>query len=223
METQVAGQQANVQKVTEGTVFSILLTISFSHLLNDTIQSLIPSIYPLVKTSLHLNFSQIGVITLTFQLAASLFQPLVGIYTDRKPQPFSLPVGMCFTLIGLALLSHAGNFGMLLLSVGLIGTGSSIFHPEASKVAYMAAGNKRGLAQSIFQVGGNAGSSLGPLLAAIIIVPFGQSNVLWFSLLALIAIMVLYNVGKWYQKNMHKIKAKRKISTSHALLAGTKI
>ncbi|HEY6976319.1 MAG TPA: MFS transporter, partial [Chitinophagaceae bacterium] len=176
METQTA-KDVSVKKLAEGTVFSILLAISFSHLLNDTIQSLIPSIYPIVKNSFHLNFSQIGLITLTFQLAASLFQPLVGIYTDRKPQPFSLAVGMCFTLIGLALLSHAGNFGMLLLSVGLIGTGSSIFHPEASKVAYMAAGSKRGLAQSIFQVGGNAGSSLGPLLAALVIVPFGQSNV----------------------------------------------
>ena len=172
---------------------------------------MIPSIYPIVKNSFHLNFSHIGLITLTFQLAASLFQPLVGVYTDRKPQPFSLAVGMCFTLTGLALLSHAGNFGMLLLSVGLIGTGSSIFHPEASKVAYMAAGSKRGLAQSIFQVGGNAGSSLGPLLAAIIIVPFGQSNILWFSVLALIAIIVLCNVGRWYKNNMHRIKAKRKL------------
>ena len=225
METQVAGQQANVQKVTEGTVFSILLTISFSHLLNDTIQSLIPSIYPLVKTSLHLNFSQVGLITLTFQLAASLFQPLVGIYTDRKPQPFSLAAGMCFTLTGLVLLSQASHYAVLLFSVGLIGTGSSIFHPEASKVAYMAAGNKRGLAQSIFQVGGNAGSSLGPLLAALIIVPFGQSNILWFSLLALIAIVVLFKIGSWYKANMHRIKGKRKEQalTDHPSLSSTKI
>jgi FSR family fosmidomycin resistance protein-like MFS transporter len=224
METPVA-ETVNVKKLAEGTIFSILLTISFSHLLNDTIQSLIPSIYPIVKNSLHLNFSQIGLITLTFQLAASLFQPLVGIYTDRKPQPFSLAAGMCFTLTGLVLLSRADSFGMLLLSVGLIGTGSSIFHPEASKVAYMAAGNKRGLAQSIFQVGGNAGSSLGPLLAAMIIVPFGQSNILWFSLLALIAIIVLYNVGGWYKNNMHRLKEKRKISVaeSHPALSGTKI
>src|SRR3954447_22056201 len=126
MDTQVGEQERHIQKVTEGTVFSILLAISFSHLLNDTIQSLIPSIYPIVKNSLHLNFSQVELITLTFQLAASLFQPLIGVYTDKKPQPFSLAVGMCFTLIGLALLSHAGNFGMLLLSVSLIGTGSSV-------------------------------------------------------------------------------------------------
>src|SRR6476620_3217178 len=209
METQVAGQQANVQKVTEGTVFSILLTISFSHLLNDTIQSLIPSIYPLVKTSLHLNFSQVGLITLTFQLAASLFQPLVGIYTDRKPQPFSLAAGMCFTLTGLVLLSQANHYAVLLLSVGLIGTGSSIFHPEASKVAYMASGGRRGLAQSIFQVGGNAGSSIGPLLAALIVVRYGQSTIAWFSVLALMAITILISVGKWYQQNVHRIRPKK--------------
>jgi FSR family fosmidomycin resistance protein-like MFS transporter len=225
METQVGEKQPDVQKITEGTVFSILITISFSHLLNDTIQSLIPSIYPIVKTSLHLSFSQVGLITLTFQLAASLFQPLVGIYTDKRPQPFSLATGMCFTLAGLILLSRANHYAILLLSVGLIGTGSSIFHPEASKVAYMAAGNKRGLAQSIFQVGGNAGSSLGPLLAALIIVPFGQSNILWFSLLALIAIIVLFRVGGWYKTNMHRIKGKKRKHelSDHPSFSSTKI
>src|SRR3954468_10436709 len=212
MDTRVGEQERHIQKVTEGTVFSILITISFSHLLNDTIQSLIPSIYPIVKNSLHLNFSQVGLITLTFQLAASLFQPLIGVYTDKKPQPFSLAIGMCFTLAGLILLSQANHYAILLVSVGLIGTGSSIFHPEASKVAYMAAGNKRGLAQSIFQVGGNAGSSLGPLLAALIIVPFGQSNILWFSLVALLAIVVLFRIGGWYKANTNRIKAKRKIA-----------
>ena len=221
----VAEQQADIKKVAEGTVFSILLTISFSHLLNDTIQSLIPSIYPLVKDSLHLTFSQVGLITLTFQLAASLFQPLVGVYTDRKPQPFSLATGMCFTLAGLILLSQANHYAILLISVGLIGTGSSIFHPEASKVAYMAAGNKRGLAQSIFQVGGNAGSSLGPLLAALIIVPFGQTNILWFSLLALLAIVVLFRVGGWYKSNIHRIKSKRKtqVLSEHPSLSSKRI
>ncbi len=225
METPLAEEKVSVKKLAEGTVFSILLTISFSHLLNDTIQSLIPSIYPIVKKSFHLNFSQIGLITLTFQLCASLFQPLVGFYTDHKPQPYSLAMGMGFTLIGLVLLSQANNYALILVSVGLIGTGSAVFHPEASKVAYMAAGNKRGLAQSIFQVGGNAGSSLGPLLAALIIEPFGQSNILWFSLLALLAITVLYNVGGWYKNNMHKIKGKRKISIEeiHPSLSGTKI
>ncbi len=209
MKTGIAEQPVEVTKnIAEGTVFSILLTISFSHLLNDTIQSLIPSIYPLVKNSYHLNFSQVGLITLTFQLAASLLQPFVGFYTDKKPQPFSLALGMSFTLIGLIVLSQAASFYILLLAVALVGLGSSVFHPEASKVAFMASGGRRGLAQSIFQVGGNAGSALGPLLAALIIVPFGQSNILWFSLLALLAIVVLITVGKWYRQNTHLIKPK---------------
>jgi FSR family fosmidomycin resistance protein-like MFS transporter len=197
------------KEIAEGTVFSILFMISISHLLNDTIQSLIPSIYPIVKKTQHLSFSQIGMITLSFQLAASLFQPLVGIYSDRRPQPYSLPIGMAFTLTGLILLSRAGNFPMLLISVAMIGTGSSIFHPEASKVAYMAAGRRRGMAQSIFQVGGNAGSALGPLLAALIVVPFGQSTIAWFSILALIAIIVLINVGKWYLKHLDRVRSKK--------------
>ena len=196
------------KKIAEGTVFSILLAISFSHLLNDTIQSLIPSIYPIVKRSFHLDFAKVGLITLTFQMAASLFQPFVGYYTDKKPQPFSLAIGMAFTLIGLLFLAFAKNFSTVLISVGLIGTGSSVFHPEASKVAYMASGGKRGLAQSIFQVGGNAGSSLGPLLAALIIVPYGQTNIVWFSLVALLAIIILITVGNWYKNNKHRIKGK---------------
>jgi len=200
----------STKEITKTTVYSILLMISFSHMLNDTIQSLIPSIYPLVKKSFHLNFSQVGLITLTFQMAASLLQPLVGSYTDRKPKPFSLVTGMGFTLIGLLFLSRAGNFTVLLISVGLIGVGSSIFHPEASKVAYMASGGKRGLAQSIFQVGGNAGSSLGPLLAALIIVPLGQSSIGWFSVLALMAMVVLLMVGRWYKVNNHRIRGKSK-------------
>jgi MFS transporter, FSR family, fosmidomycin resistance protein len=192
----------------EGTIFSILLTISISHLLNDTIQSLIPSIYPLVKQSFHLSFSQIGLITLTFQLAASLLQPFVGFYTDKRPQPFSLAAGMGFTLVGLLCLAFASGFSWLLIAVALIGIGSSVFHPEASKVAYMASGGRRGLAQSIFQVGGNAGSAIGPLLAALIIVPFGQISVAWFSLIALLAILILIYIGKWYRMNMHNIHPK---------------
>lgn len=198
----------STKEVTQTTVYSILFMISFSHLLNDTIQSLIPSIYPIVKNSFHLNFSQVGLITLTFQMAASLLQPVVGSYTDRKPKPFSLVTSMGFTLIGLLLLSRAGNFTTLLVSVGLIGIGSSVFHPEASKVAYMASGGKRGLAQSIFQVGGNAGSSLGPLFAALIIVPYGQSSIGWFSILALMAMTVLVLVGRWYKANTNRIKGK---------------
>jgi FSR family fosmidomycin resistance protein-like MFS transporter len=196
------------QQTAENTVFPILLAISFSHLLNDTIQSLIPSIYPVVKDSFGLTFAQIGLITLTFQMAASLLQPFVGYYTDKRPQPFSLAAGMGFSLTGLIILAWAPNFGVLLFAVGLIGIGSSIFHPEASKVAYMAGGLRRGLAQSIFQVGGNAGSSIGPLLAALIIVPYGQSSILWFSLLALIAILVLIKVGGWYKLNLHVLLRK---------------
>lgn len=208
-ETEVAEPVKIVRETAQKTVYSILLAISFSHLLNDTIQSLIPAIYPVVKDSFSLSFSQVGLITLTFQMAASLLQPVVGFYTDKKPQPFSLAIGMIFTLSGLIFLSQADSFVHLLISVGLIGVGSSVFHPEASKVAYMASGGKRGLAQSIFQVGGNAGSSLGPLLAAMIVVPFGQTSILWFSLLALIAITVLFKVGQWYKSHEYKRKKSR--------------
>ena len=202
------------QPALTATVYPVLLMISFSHLLNDTIQSLIPSVYPIVKSNYRLNFSQIGLITLTFQLAASLLQPLVGFYTDRKPKPFSLVTGMTFTMTGLICMSQAMNFHFLLFSVALIGIGSSIFHPEASKVAFMASGGKRGLAQSIFQVGGNAGSSLGPLLAALIIVPMGQSSIGWFSLLALVAMVVLYFVGRWYKLHLNTMRQKNQRSAA---------
>lgn len=182
------------------TVYPILFALSLSHLLNDTLQSLIPAIYPIIKSNYNLTFSQIGLITLTFQLAASLFQPLVGLYTDKKPQPYSLAAGMTFTLTGLITLSFANHFYLILISVALIGTGSSIFHPESSRIANAASGGKRGLAQSVFQVGGNAGSSFGPLLAAGIIVPHGQQSILLFTLLAVIAITVLRWVGTWYKK-----------------------
>lgn len=211
-----------VEAVAEGTIFPILLAISFSHLLNDTMQSLIPAIYPLVKNAFHLSFTQVGLITLTFQMAASLLQPFVGLYTDKKPQPFSLATGMGFTLAGLVLLAFAQNFAWLLVSVGLIGVGSSVFHPEASKVAYMASGGRRGLAQSIFQVGGNAGSAIGPLLAAAIIVPAGQVRVAWFSLLALLAIFVLINIGRWYRQNMHRIKPKKAAHANEAVILSRK-
>src|SRR5690554_4556670 len=181
------------------TVYPILFAISFSHMLNDTIQSLIPAIYPLVKDSFSLSFSQVGLITLVFQMSSSILQPLVGTVTDKRPFPFALPIGMGFSLIGLVILSIAGSFHVVLLSVGLIGIGSSVFHPEASRMAHAASGGKRGLAQSIFQVGGNAGSSFGPLLAAAIIAPFGQFNVIYFSIAAIIAIVVLYRIGGWYK------------------------
>ena len=199
--------QADQVKNINQTVFPILFAISFSHLLNDTIQSLIPAIYPIVKNSFNLTFSQIGLITLTFQLAASILQPFVGLYTDRKPQPYSLAIGMGFTLTGLVSLSQAPNFMMLIVSVAFVGIGSSIFHPESSRMASIASGGRKGMAQSVFQVGGNIGSAIGPLLAALIIVPYGQSNLIWFSVLALVAIIILINVGGWYKL---KIKSRSK-------------
>jgi FSR family fosmidomycin resistance protein-like MFS transporter len=183
------------------TVYSVLGAISFSHLLNDMIQSLILAIYPMLKQNFSLSFAQIGLITLTYQITASLLQPLVGFYTDKRPQPYSLPVGMGFTLTGLVLMSMAPNFGVLLVAAALVGCGSSVFHPESSRVARMASGGRYGLAQSLFQVGGNAGSSLGPLLAALIVMPHGQRSIAWFSVAALIAIVVLVNIGRWYSRH----------------------
>ena len=180
-----------------GTVIGILAAISVSHLLNDTLQSLIPSIYPLLKVSLQLNFSQIGLITLTLQLTASLLQPVVGIYTDRRPMPYSLVGGMAFSLVGLLLLSVASTLGAILVAAGLMGVGSSIFHPESSRIARMSSGGRHGLAQSVFQVGGNMGSSLGPLLAAFFVVPHGQSSLAWCALIAVVAIVLLARVGRW--------------------------
>ena len=186
----------------------MLGAIAFSHLLNDTIQSLVPAIYPVVKGSFQLSFAQVGLITLTFQLTASILQPLVGHWTDRKPQPFALVGGMVFTLVGLLALSWASTFTTILIAVGLVGVGSSIFHPEASRMAFVASGGKRALAQSVFQLGGNAGSALGPLLAAAIIVPFGKGHVAWFVVLPLIAMVVLWRVGSWYLR-MHAIRTHR--------------
>jgi FSR family fosmidomycin resistance protein-like MFS transporter len=181
------------------TAFKVLAAISFCHLLNDMMQSVIPAVYPILKEAFRLNFRQIGLITLTVQMTASLLQPFVGIYTDHRPTPYSLPVGMGFTLSGLLLLSTAPTFGMILLAVALVGVGSSVFHPESSRVARLASGGQHGLAQSLFQVGGNAGSSLGPLLAALVVLPGGQRTIAWFSLAALVAIVVLARVGAWYK------------------------
>jgi FSR family fosmidomycin resistance protein-like MFS transporter len=205
---------------TEGTQYTVLGGISFAHMLNDMIQSLILAIYPILKNDFHLNFAQVGLITLTYQLTASLLQPLVGLYTDRRPMPYSLPVGMGFTLCGLILLAVAPNFPVLLVAAGLVGTGSSVFHPESSRVARMASGGQHGLAQSLFQVGGNTGSSLGPLLAAWIIVPpHGRGNVAWFSLAALLAIVVLLQVGRWYGHQHAKQAGRRMAKAMHQLSA----
>ena len=199
---------APVRTAAESVAVPILAAISVSHLLNDLIQSLLPAIYPILKSSFQLDFGQIGLLTLTFQLTASLLQPLVGMYTDRKPQPFSLVVGMGFTLMGLLTLSRAGSYPLLLLGAALVGMGSSVFHPESSRVARMASGGRHGLAQSIFQVGGNAGSALGPLLAAFIVVPFGQSSIAWFSVVALLAMIILFRVGRWYGDRLVDLKAR---------------
>ena len=182
------------------TVFAILAAISFSHLLNDLVQSLLPAIYPMLKAQFALDFWQIGLITLTNQLTASLLQPLVGLYTDRRPQPYLLAGGMAVTLAGLLLLAVAGRYSMLLVSAGLVGVGSSVFHPESSRIARVASGGRYGLAQSLFQTGGNAGSSLGPLLAAFVVVPHGQTSVAWFSIAAVLGIALLWRVGAWYAR-----------------------
>lgn len=184
---------------TAGAALRVLAAISFCHFLNDMMQSVVPAVYPILKASYRLDFGQIGLITLTSQLTASLLQPVVGLYTDHRPTPYSLPVGMGFTLLGLFLLAMAPSFGVILIAVALIGMGSAVFHPESSRVARMASGGQHGLAQSVFQVGGNAGSSLGPLLAAFIVVPVGQRSIGWFSLAALVAIVVLTRVGSWYK------------------------
>jgi MFS transporter, FSR family, fosmidomycin resistance protein len=182
------------------TTFSILAAISFCHLLNDMMQSLLPAIYPVLKANYGLDFGQIGLLTFTFQVTASLLQPVIGLYTDRRPQPYSLASGMAFTLVGLLLLSRAADFSMLLLGAALVGTGSAVLHPESSRVARMASGGRHGLAQALFQVGGNVGSATGPLLAAFIVVRHGQGSVGWFSLAALVAILLLVRVGRWYAR-----------------------
>ena len=202
MEANLTSVQAEPQMgVAPKTAFSILAAISFSHLLNDMVQSLIPSIYPLLKDSFRLDFGQIGLITFTYQLTASLLQPLVGLYTDKRPLPYSLAAGMGITLLGLVMLSMAPTFGTLLVAAALVGTGSSVFHPESSRVARMASGGQHGLAQSLFQVGGNAGSALGPLLAAFIVLPKGRGSLAWFSLATLFGMIVLARVGAWSKRN----------------------
>ncbi len=197
----------------DATRYRVLGAISFSHFLNDMIQSLILAIYPLFKAEFSLSFVQIGLITLTYQMTASVLQPLVGSYTDRHPQPHSLALGMASTLAGLLLLAVAPSFGVVLVAAALVGTGSSIFHPESSRIARLASGGKHGLAQSIFQVGGNGGSAVGPLLAALIVMPHGQRAIAWFALAALLAIAVLWRIGDWYQRSHLGNSARRRPKT----------
>lgn len=192
--------------ISEGTVYAVLITMGVSHLLNDTIQSVIPAMYPIVKDNYGFTFAQIGLITLFFQLASSIVQPIVGIYADKRPHPYSLTFGMWLTLFGLIVLAYANNFLLIVLSVTILGLGSSVFHPEASRVAQMASGGKKSLAQSIFQVGGNAGSAIGPLLAAWLILPYGQHAVSWVGVIAVIAAVILFEVGRWYSAKLTYMK-----------------
>ena len=198
---------AAAAKVPVKPAFAVLGAVSFSHFLNDLMQSLIPSIYPILKANYALDFGQIGLITLAFMFTSSLLQPIVGLYTDRNPRPFSLAFGMFFTFAGLILLSAAHHYALILVAAALVGTGSAIFHPESSRIARLASGGRFGFAQSVFQIGGNFGSALGPLLAALIVVPLGQGSVAWFSLVAALAIAILWQIGRWYRPRIVTRKA----------------
>jgi len=198
-------------------LFRVLTAVSFCHLLNDMVQSLLPSIYPILKSSFGLDFGQIGLITLTYQITASLLQPFIGNYTDRRPLPYSLPLGMTVTLAGLILVAVATNFPMLLIAAGLIGVGSAVFHPESSRVARMASGGQHGMAQSFFQVGGNTGSAIGPLLAAYIVLPRGERGVGWFSIAAVLGIVVLFWVSGWYKERLEHLQQRPVKHEEHAV------
>lgn len=223
-DSSVIAQPVTAKHTVPVTFYAILFAISFSHLLNDLIQSVITSVYPLLKQNYQLSFTQIGLITFVFQVTASLLQPFVGSYTDKHPMPYSFAIGMLFSLSGIVLLTFAHGFAIILVAVALVGIGSSVFHPEASKVAYYASGGKRGLAQSIFQLGGNGGSAVGPLLAAIIIIPFGQSNIIWFTLAAALAIFILLRVGNWYKAHLDlRAKGKTRAEDKHVNLSRGKV
>ncbi len=208
--------------IVQKTVYPILFSIAFAHLLNDLLQAVIPASYPILKENFNLTFTQIGLITLAYQLAASILQPVVGLYTDKKPKPFSQIFGMLFTLSGIVLLSYASNFSMIILSVVLVGIGSYIFHPEASSISFLASGGKRGLAQSIFQLGGNAGTAIGPLLVALIVVPNTQYYIIWFVVVAIIGLMVLSRIALWYQNHL-SLRATKKAVIDLPNLSQTKI
>ena len=213
--TSVPAQRRDNRTIAEGATFSIILALSFSHFLNDTMQSLVPALYPMLKDSYGLSFAQIGLITLTMQVTSSLLQPMVGLFADYRPQPYSLAIGMGATLIGLLLLAHADSFLVLLPSAALVGTGSAVFHPEASRVARMASGGRHGLAQSLFQVGGNIGSAIGPILAALIVIPKGQTSIAWFSSAALLAMVVLVTVGNWYRREHPPARGRSRAPAMH--------
>jgi FSR family fosmidomycin resistance protein-like MFS transporter len=223
-QTSIGAAAAAPPRSGSGTALRVLGAISFCHFLNDMMQSVIPAVYPILKTAYRLDFGQIGLITLTVQLTASLLQPVVGLYTDRRPAPYSLAMGMSATLVGLILLAMAPTFGMILVAVALVGIGSSVFHPESSRVARMASGGRHGLAQSVFQVGGNAGSAVGPLLAAFIVLPQGQRSIAWFSAAALVAIVILTRVGHWYKaRRSSAAKARATAHETHTGLSSGKV
>ena len=203
--------------IVQKTVYSVLFSIAFAHLLNDLMQSVIPSTYPILKENFNLSFTQIGLITFVFQLTASILQPFIGFYTDKYPKPYSLVIAMLFTITGLGFLSISTSFWMLLVSVAFVGIGSSIFHPEASRVAYLGSGGKRGLAQSIFQLGGNSGSAIGPLLVALVVAPFGQSNIVWFVIAGILGIIILYQIALWYQNHLNLRAAKKIVAEEVAV------
>jgi FSR family fosmidomycin resistance protein-like MFS transporter len=197
------------EQMAQKTVYPILFAVATAHLFNDLLQAVIPAAYPILKENYNLNFTQIGLITLSYQLAASILQPLVGLYTDKNPKPFGQMYGMLFTLAGIITLAFASSFNFVILSVIFVGIGSSIFHPESSRISFLASGGKRGLAQSIFQLGGNAGTAIGPLLVAFIVVPRSQHHIVWFAIIALMALFVLYRIAFWYQNHLN-LKAKNK-------------
>ncbi len=209
METLNTNRSEAPKKVVQKTVYPILFAVAIAHLINDLLQAVIPASYPILKQNYNLNFTQIGLITLSYQVAASILQPLVGLYTDKNPKPFGQMYGMLFTLAGIITLAYASSFNIVIVAVLFVGIGSSIFHPESSRISFLASGGKRGLAQSIFQLGGNAGTAIGPLLVAFIVVPRSQHYIVWFSIIALIGLFVLYRIAFWYQNHLN-LKAKNK-------------
>ena len=216
MATEVSGEatvSAVQRRIAEGTAFSIILALSFSHMLNDMMQSLVPALYPMIKDNYNISFAQVGIITLAMQITSSMLQPVVGLVADRKPQPYSLAIGMASTLCGLLLLAHANHYLTVLFASAMVGIGSAVFHPEASRVARLASGGRHGLAQSLFQVGGNVGSASGPILAALVVIPKGQGSVAWFSTAALLAMSVLFMVGNWYRRE-HSVPRRARASAT---------
>lgn len=222
MNTISSSTPISKEELAQKTAYPILFSIALAHLFNDLLQAVIPASYPILKENYNLSFAQIGMITLSYQLAASILQPIVGLYTDKNPKPFSQIYGMLFSLFGIIALAYANSFPMIILAVVLVGIGSSIFHPESSRISFLASGGKRGLAQSIFQLGGNAGTAIGPLLVAFIVVPRAQHSILWFCIIAILGLFVLYRIAYWYQNHL-TLKSKKKAAIVLPNLTQTQI